>query len=291
MCDRETLDHETDARRKAGWMPRRDFNLLAFSLAAVATLPLAAAEAFEVEESTVEVKTADGNADALFVRPAKGVHPGVVMWPDLLGLRPAFASMARKLAQSGYSVLAVNHYYRNARAPIVDKADFDDTAAIERCRSFAAALSIDTIVRDNEAVLAFLDAQEQVDHERKYGVMGYCMTGSWTLRAAAAFPDRIGAAASFHGGGLAADGATSPLQVIAKMRAEALIAIAENDDAKEPEAKTKLRKAFDQAGLKAEIEVYQAPHGWCMPDMLTRYHEAEAQRAWSRLLALLARAL
>ncbi len=292
MCNKHTLDHETKTRHER-LLSRRDFNLLAFSAAAVALLPGSMHAARSIKESMVSIETADGVADAFFVHPVKGEYPGVLLWPDFMGLRPAYQQLARKLAQSGYAVLAVNPYYRNAKSPIVEKADFDDQDAMTKFSAYASAISRETIAADSKAFIGFLGGQTSVDTKRKLGTMGYCMSGSWTMHVAATFPERIGAIASFHGGGLADTDADPDklMRVINKMRAQALIAIAEDDDTRAPRAKTILRDAFAKANLKAEIEVYKAPHGWCTPDMLTLYHEAEARRAWGRLLALFSRAL
>ena len=200
--------------------------------------------------------------------------------------------MGRRLAESGYAVLVVNPYYRSARAPVVEEgASFRDAATREVIMPLMRSLSAETNVTDARAFVAFLDAQDVVDGERKMGTTGYCMGGAMTMRTAAAFPERIGAGASFHGGRLVTDAPDSPHLLAGKMRAHYLFAIAENDDQKQPEAKTVLREAFDAAGLPAEIEVYEgAMHGWCPPDSAV-YHEAQAERAWSRLLALFETAL
>ena len=218
-----------------------------------------------------------------------GAHPGVLIWPDAFGLRPAKKQMGRRLAESGYSVLVVNQYYRTQRAPIVNTTDF--AAVRDTLVPLMGSLNADTQTRDARAFVSFLDTQPAVDRNRKMGTMGYCMGGPFTMRTAAAVPDRIGAAASFHGGGLVTDQADSPHLLVPEMKAQYLFAIAENDDNNQPEAKDVLRDAFSQAGLRAEIEVYAgAMHGWCPPDS-TVYHEAQAERAWSRLLALFENAL
>ena len=197
--------------------------------------------------------------------------------------------MARRLAESGYSVLVVNQYYRSQRAPIVNTTNF--AAERETLMPLMGSLNADTQTRDAKAFVSFLDSQAPVDRNRKMGTMGYCMGGPFTMRTAAAVPDRIGAAASFHGGGLVTGQPDSPHLLVPKMKAHYLFAIAENDDENQPEAKDVLRDAFAQAGLPAEIEVYDgALHGWCPPDS-TVYHEAQAERAWSRLLVLFENAL
>ena len=274
-----------------GFLSRRAFGALSAGAGLAMLLPRAEA-AMDVTAANVEVSTPDGTADCYFVHPSSGAHPGVLVWPDALGLRPAFEQMGRRLAESGYAVLVVNPYYRRVRAPVVEEgASFRDAATREVIMPLMRSLSAETNVTDAKAFVAFLDAQDAVDGGRKMGTTGYCMGGAMTMRTAAAFPDRIGAGASFHGGRLVTDAPDSPHLLAGKMRAHYLFAIAENDDWKQPEAKTVLRDAFDAAGLPAEIEVYEgAMHGWCPPDSAV-YHEAQAERAWSRLLALFETAL
>jgi carboxymethylenebutenolidase len=231
-------------------------------------------------------------ADGYFVHPASGAHPAVLVWPDILSLRPAFRQMGRRLAESGYAVLVVNPFYRKQRAPVVPEgASFADEATRAIVIPLAQSLSPATNVTDAKAFVAWLDNQPAVDKGRKIGTTGYCMGGSIVMRTAATAPDRIGAAASFHGGGLVTDKPDSPHLLVPQMQAHFLIAIAENDDQKEPEAKNTLREAFAAASLPAEIEVYAgALHGWCPPDSPV-YNEEQAERAWSRLLVLLETAL
>jgi len=200
--------------------------------------------------------------------------------------------MGKRLAESGYSVLVVNPYYRSAKAPVISEgASFQDPSVRDTVMPLARALNAETNSSDARAFVRFLDQQAAVDTTRKIGTMGYCMGGPITMRTAAAVPDRIGAGASFHGGGLVSDRADSPHLLVPKMKAHYLIAIAENDDQRDPDAKKSLRDSFDKAGLPAEIEVYEgAMHGWCPPDSAV-YNEAQAERAWSRLLALFKTAL
>ena len=291
MCDEDTLRDAEEYLRRSGNLSRRAFGALSAGAGLAVLLPRAAA-ALPVTAANVEVSTPDGTADCYFVHPSSGAHPGVLVWPDALGLRPAFEQMGRRLAESGYAVLVVNPYYRSTRAPVVEEgASFRDAATREVIMPLMRSLSAETNVTDAKAFVAFLDAQDAVDGERKMGTTGYCMGGAMTMRTAAAFPERIGAGASFHGGRLVTDAPDSPHRLVGKMRAHYLFAIAENDDQKQPEAKTVLREAFDAAGLPAEIEVYAgALHGWCPPDSAV-YHEAQAERAWSRLLALFETAL
>ena len=291
MCDEDTLRDAEEHRRRSGGLTRRAFGALSAGAGLAMLLPRAEA-AMDVTAANVEISTPDGTADAYFVHPSSGAHPGVLVWPDALGLRPAFEQMGRRLAESGYAVLVVNPYYRRARAPVVEEgATFRDEATRKVIMPLMRSLSAETNVTDAQAFVAFLDAQDAVDSSRKMGTTGYCMGGAITMRTAAALPDRIGAGASFHGGRLVTDSPDSPHLLVGKMRAHYLFAIAENDDRKQPEAKTVLREVFDAAGLPAEIEVYEgALHGWCPPDSAV-YHEAQAERAWSRLLALFETAL
>lgn len=291
MCDEKTVEDNEKFLQRPGSISRRQFNRLSAGAALAILLPRAA-DARQVTGRDVQVKTPDGMADCHLVHPASGRHPGVIIWPDILGLRPAFRSMAKRLAESGYSVLVVNPYYRNARAPVAPEgASFQDQATRDVVMPLARTLSAATHTTDARAFVRFLDTQESVDPQRKIGTMGYCMGGPITMRTAAAVPERIGAGASFHGGRLVMDGADSPHLLVPKMKAHFLFAIAANDDEREPEAKKVLRKSFDEAGLPAEIEVYEgALHGWCPPDSRV-YNEVQAERAWSRLLALFATAL
>lgn len=288
MCDERTV-RESDAYLAA--LSRRRFGTLAATAAAGLMLPRVAA-AMDVVEADVRVPTPDGEADCYFVHPAAGRHPGVIIWPDVLGLRPAFRLMGRRLAESGYAVLVVNPYYRDATAPVVGEgASFQDAATRDRVMPLARSLSPETHFTDARAFVGYLDEQAAVDTSRGIGTTGYCMGGPITMRTAAAVPERIGAGASFHGGGLVTDQPSSPHLLVPEMQAAFLIAIAENDDDKEPDAKRVLRESFAAAGLPAEIEVYEgAMHGWCPPDSRV-YNEVQAERAWARLLALFERAL
>ena len=288
MCDERTVA-DTAKRLRDREITRRQFGAVSAGAGLAMLLPRAA-NAQAVTETEVDVPTPDGVADSYFVHPASGAHPGVLIWPDAFGLRPAKRQMARRLAESGYSVLVVNQYYRSQRAPIADSTNFAELRDV--LMPLMGTLSPETHVTDARAFVSFLDdAQPSVDGNRKMGTMGYCMGGPITMRTAAALPDRIGAGASFHGGGLVTDQPDSPHLLVPSMTAHYLFAIAENDDESEPEAKDVLREAFAEAGLPAEIEVYAgALHGWCPPDTQV-YNEAQAERAWSRLLALFERAL
>jgi carboxymethylenebutenolidase len=250
------------------------------------------ANAAETKESDVEIKTPDGTADAYFVHPATGKHPGVLIWPDLYGLRPTFKQMGKRLAESGYSVLVVNPFYRTKKAPTApDHADFNDPPTRQMLMSLHDSLTATTAKTDGKAFTAYLDSQAAVDKKRKLGTTGYCMGGPLVFETAAAVPDRVGAGVTFHGGGLVTDKPDSPHLLIPKMKASYLIAIAENDDQKQPDAKSVLRDSFAKAKLPAEIEVYKGTmHGWCPPDAQV-YNQEQAEKAWGRMLVLFKTAL
>jgi len=251
-----------------------------------------AVNAQDVTDTDVEVTTPDGMADCYFVHPSSGRHPAVLVWPDILGLRPAFEAMGERLAQSGYSVLVVNPFYRDARSPVVGAgASFGQPETRETVLPMARNLNAETHFTDARAFVSFLDQQAAVDTGRKIGTTGYCMGGPMVMRTVAAVPDRLGAGATFHGGGLATDADDSPHLLIPNTTAHMLHCVAANDDENDPEAKTTLREAYAAAGIPAEIEVYDGTmHGWCPPDSQV-YNEAQADRAWSRLLVLLESAL
>lgn len=283
MCDELTADD--NARAAADPVTRRAFGLGA-AAAGIGVLLPRPANALPIKGRDVTIKTPDGTADAHFVAPATGKHPGVLVWPDIVGLRPAFRQMADRLAQSGYAVLTVNQFYRSTRAPFLQAGEsFDQPAVRQRIEPWRKALSPEGVSRDGKAFVTWLDGQAAVDRKRGIGTTGYCMGGPMTLRTAAVAPDRVRAGASFHGGGLATDAPDSPHLLVPQIKARYLFAIAENDDGRAPDDKTKLRAAFDAAKLPAEIEVYPGTlHGWCPPDSRA-YNPAQAERAWSRLLA------
>lgn len=290
MCDELTEKDSADYLRRKS-LTRRDFNINSMGVALALMLP-PAVNAMDVVEQDVLVETPDGMADCYFVHPAKGAHAAVIIWPDIMGIRTSFRMMGERLAESGYSVLVVNPYYRSVKGPVIEDGESFSTLQVrERLMPYARSLSPETCVSDGRAFVAYLDKQPSVDTSRKVGTMGYCMTGSYTMRLAAAMPERIGAAGSFHGGGLATDAENSPHLLAPQMKAGFLIAIAANDDEKDPNAKILLRESFHSAGVSAEIEVYEDTlHGWCPPDSVV-YNEAQAERAWSRLLALFEREL
>ena len=277
MCERDSND---DILR-GNELSRRQFGALGLG-ATLATMLPAVASATEVSESEVEIKTPDGTCDAHFVHPAKATA-AVLVWPDIFGLRPAFRAMGKRLAESGYAVLTVNPFYRSVKGTPASRED---------AFSYAKTLSPTTHVSDAQAFVAWLDAQKgAVDRHRKIGTTGYCMGGPIVFRTAATVAKRIGAACTFHGGGLTTTNPDSPHLLIPKMKARMLIAIADNDDQKQPESKDILRKAFDDAKLPAEIEVYKgANHGWMPPDS-QNYNAEAAERGWARKLELFKKAL
>lgn len=265
---------------------RRDFAAWAASAGVLTALP-SVANAVAVVEREVNITTPDGNCDAYFVAPSAGAAPGVLVWPDIFGLRPAFRQMGRRLAESGYSVLVVNPFYRQKKAPTAAQGG---QTPIPEVMPLMQALTPAMHLSDGKAFVAWLDAQSEVDKARKVGTTGYCMGGPIAVRTATAAPGRVGAVATFHGAAMVTASPDSPHRLVAQTRARYLIAIAENDDTKDPAAKTALRSAFDSAKLSAEVEVYPAAHGWCPPDT-TVYDAKQAERAWSRLLATFSAAL
>ena len=264
---------------------RRAFGLIAAAAAgtAGAALPKAA-----VTEQDVTIKTPDGVADAALFTPRKaGQFPAVLMWPDIMGLRPAFRDMGKRLAAEGYVVLVPNPFYRSKRAPVLDgPIDFSDPATRQLLTGYRKAMSDEGIVDDAIAYLGFLDAQAKTSKRRKAGVQGYCMSGAMSFMTAAAVPDRIAAVASFHGGnGLVTKEPNSPHLLIPKTHATFLVLQAQNDDAQQPQVKEELKAAFAKAHRPATVEVYPANHGWCVPGGQA-YDQVQAERAWAALLQL-----
>jgi len=285
MCDVFTEQDNEDFLKARG-MDRRNFNKVGTIAALTAMLP-ATACAQGVTEKTVQVTMPDGVSDCYYVAPSSGKHPAVLMWPDIKGLRPAFKVMGKRMAENGYAVLVVNPFYRDSTAPVGDgPLDFSDPDTRTFLIGMARKLTQDAAMSDARAYINFLDAQSGVDTSRKVGTCGYCMGGPLIMRTAAAMPNRVGAAASFHGGGLATDRPDSPHLLIPNSPASVLHAVAENDDERFPEVKNILSEAYAAANVPAEIEVYAGTkHGWCPPDS-TVYNDAQAEKAWSRMLAL-----
>jgi len=278
---------------------RRDF----IALSVAAGLAAATGSTFAAQpvvETDVTIKTPDGTCDAAFIHPQTGSHPGVLIWTDAFGLRPAMRDIGKRIAAEGYSVLIPNPFYRIAKAPVFDSAsyfNFQNEADMAKLRPLMASVSAPGVAeKDAVAYIAFLDAQSQINKAKKIGTQGYCMGGPLVVKTAAALPDRVGAGASFHGGGLVTDKPDSPHLLAPKIRARMYFGIASNDDQRQPDAKDKLRAAFAAAKVPAEIEVYPAKHGWCVPDMPADggapiYSKPDAEKAWGKLVALYKTAL
>ncbi len=292
MCEESDFAEEEAYIAKMRSLSRRRFGVIAGAAGALTLVPACVYAGPKLTEREVTIKTPDGMADCFFAHPAVGKYPAVLIWPDIFGLRPAFKDMARRLAGAGYAVLVVNPYYRSIKAPVLPAGvDQRATENFAKVREQASKLKPTTNVTDAKAFVAWLDGQKPVDTKRKIGTQGYCMGGPMVMRTAAAVPARIGAGASFHGGGLATDNPESPHLLIPKMKASFLIAVAANDDEKGPEEKETLKTAFAAAGLPAEIEVYAGTmHGWCPTDSKV-YNQEQAEKAWARLLVLYSKAL
>ena len=278
---------------------RRDF--VSMTVAAGITAAATTSAQQKLTETDVTITTKDGACDAAFVHPASGAHAAVIIWPDAFGLRPAMREMARRLAGDGYSVLVPNPFYRVAKAPVFESAanfNFGDPAQRSKLGPLMGSIGAPGAAEtDAAAFVAWLDTQKAVDRSKKIGTQGYCMGGALVMRTAAAVPTRIGAGASFHGGGLVTANPNSPHLLAPQIKARMLIAVAANDDKQQPDAKTKLKEAFDAAKVPSEVEVFPAQHGWCVRDMPMQtdgqptYDKAEAERAWAKLLALYKSAL
>ena len=294
MCDEAMI-----TRWAKEGLSRRQFGVLG-GMAAVAACAPTEGEASDdlaitlpaMSEETVTFATPDGTMDGFFVAPATNPAPAVILWPDIAGIREAKRNIARRLAGRGYATLLLNPYYRDRAGQIwEDFADFAGNGGFPIAREMRGKLDAASVMRDAKAAVGWLRARREVDGKRGIGTQGYCMTGSFTFWTAAAVPAHVRAAASFHGGGLVKpDDSTSPHKVIGDTKAQYLVAIAQNDDAKAPDDKTALRTAFEATGHKAKVEVYAADHGWCVPDS-PAYNEAEAEKAWADLMELYGRAL
>jgi carboxymethylenebutenolidase len=286
MCDQDHFEDDRQEYEARGLVTRRQFGVLLGG--GVAMMLPRVANAVAVTDSEVSVTTPDGTCDAYFVHPASGAAPGVLLWPDIFGLRPAMRQMGKRLAESGYSVLVVNPFYRTKKAPTAEQGA---ATPIPSLMPLARGLNETTHMTDAKAFVAWLDQQSSVAKNRKIGTQGYCMGGPIAFRTAAAVPDRVGAVASFHGGGLVTDQPNSPHLQASKTTAQFLICVAANDDQRAPTEKDVLKETFAKAHLPAEIEVYaNAAHGWCPPDSGV-YNEPQAEKAWSRLIALYSKAL
>jgi carboxymethylenebutenolidase len=281
-------------------LSRRDFVALSVAAGLAAGSSSALAAALPLVETDVTVQTSDGVCDAAFIHPATGAYPAVLIWPDAFGLRPAMRAIGRRIAAEGYAVLVPNPFYRISKAPQFESAaafSFNDAAERARLTPLMGSIgATGAAEKDAVAFVSFLDAQPAVDTAKKIGTQGYCMGGALVVRSAAAVPQRIGAGASFHGGGLVTDKPDSPYLLAPKIKARMYFGIAQNDDQRQPDAKDKLRESFAAAKVPAEIEVYPAKHGWCVPDMPTDdgvplYSAPDAERAWGKLVVLYKNAL
>jgi carboxymethylenebutenolidase len=291
-------DQKKDQLRNDEWMSdpsRRDFVALSVAASLGAAARSGSGAELAVIETNVEVKTPDGICDAVFFHPTKGSYPGVLVWPDSNGLRPALRELGKRIAAEGYSALVPNHLYRMAKAPVFDESfnPVKNPGDMEKYRRITAPFfAPGAAERDAVAYIAFLDAQRQVNKKKKIGTHGYCLGGIYMMKTAALFPERVGAGVSFHGGFLATDKPDSPHLLAPKIKARLYFAIAADDDKREPEVKDKLKEAFAAAKVRAEIEVYpNASHGWCVHGGKAADNKADAERAWGRLVALYKAAL
>ena len=290
---------DTQDQAEQGGLTRRDFVSMSIAAGVVAAAGAADAQGVKVVEEHITIKTPDGECDAFFAHPATGKHAAVLIWADAFGLRPVLKDMAKRLAASGYAVLAPNPFYRVTKAPGIDSANFSFQNTADRTKLMGLMGSVTAPgapERDVEAFVAFLDTQASVDAKKKMGVQGYCMGGPLTVRTAAHLPSRIGAGASFHGGGLVTKEPSSPHLLASKIKGRMYIGIAGNDDVQQPEAKAVLKDAFAAAKVPAEVEVYASAHGWCMVDMPAEkdkpiYNKPDAEKAWAKLEALYKAAL
>jgi len=294
MTDEQSKDEAMDDDSGRD-LSRRDFVAMSLSAGIAAAAVSASAAPLQVVEKNVEIKTPDGTCNAVFIHPATGSYPAVLIWPDAFGLRPAVREMGKRLAADGYSVLVPNPFYRVAKDTGIDTATFNFQNPTDRAKLGPLMGSIQAAgaaERDAVAFVTFLDAQKEVNKAKKIGTQGYCMGGALVMRTAATLPDRVGAGASFHGGGLVTDKPDSPHLLAPKIRAHMYFGVAANDDKQQPDAKDKLKAAFAAVNNPAEVELYSnSQHGWCMPDMPAQagmpiYNKPDAERAWGKLLAL-----
>jgi len=292
---REQYDHDEQGTD----LSRRDFVAMSMAAGIAAAAVPASAQGLPVVETMVDIKTLDGTCDAAFIHPTTGSHPGVLIWADAFGLRPALRDMGKRLAAEGYAVLVPNPYYRVGKGTLLDTATFNFQTDRAKLGPLMGSITADGAAeRDATAFVAWLDTQRQVNASKKIGTQGYCMGGPLVMRTSAALPNRIGAGGSFHGGGLVTANPNSPHLLVPKIKAKMYFGVASNDDKTQPDAKDKLKEAFAAVNNPAEIEVYtNALHGWCMPDMPVQagappiYKKDDADRAWAKLLALYKTAL
>ena len=294
MCD-ENTEHDNEQAFDAGQLSRRGFG--AMSLAALAACTTSPENPATIVEREVEVQTADGMMDAHYAAPSSGKYPAVIVWPDIMGLRPAFRLMGKRLAESGYAVLTVNPFYRLQKGQVFDATTekFSDPPVRQRLVGLMGPTTgnPENTRKDAIGAVAWLDQQKEVDTSKGIGATGYCMGGPLVMRSMAFVPNRVKAGGSFHGGGLAVTAATasetaranSPHLLVPQMQAKAvLIAVADNDDKQDTTVKEKVKAAFIAKNIPVEVEVYPAQHGWCPPDSQV-FDQVQADRAWARLLA------
>lgn len=291
MCDQDQLA-EMGRSAKPGGMSRREFAAMGAAATAIALAPFDGAEAQRApNESNVRFDAPDGRMDAFFIHPEEGKHPAIIVWPDVAGWRDAFTSMGRRLARTGYSVLILNPYYRDAEAPQFDDFDaYREGGGSDKVAPWREKLTAEAVMATAKAAIAYLDGHDSVDTSKGIGVQGYCMGGPFAVWTAAAAPERVKAVASFHGGGLVGDADTAPVKLIGQTQASYLFAIAKNDDQRSPGDKDALKAAADAAGRPAVIKVYQADHGWTVADSPV-YNYDEDDASWGELLDLYDKAL
>ncbi|WP_019931112.1 dienelactone hydrolase family protein [Nocardia sp. BMG111209] len=248
-----------------------------------------------VQGDSVDIQTPDGVADAYLAHPDDGAaHPAVLLFVDAFGLRPATRQIADRLAAGGYTVLVPNVFYRHGRAPVVDLPDFidhgDRTGTFAKIGPIMQSLTTELAMRDAGAYLQWL-ADDPRATDGPVGLTGYCMGARLVLLTAGTYPDRVAAAAGFHGGRLATDDPHSPHLVVDRVTAELYFGHADQDQSMPPEQIERLNKALDQAGVRYRAEVYAgATHGYTMPDTSV-YQEEGAERHYTELLALFGRRL
>ena len=277
-------------------LSRREFVAMSIGAGLAAAAGTASGADMPVTEKNGEIKTPDGTCDAAFIYPNSGSHAAVIVWPDAFGLRPSMRDIGKRLAAEGYAVLVPNPFYRVKKGLAVDDPStfsFGNQADMAKIQPLMASINAaGAVEKDAPAFVQWLDQQPQVNKSKKIGTQGYCMGGALVVRTAAALPDRVGAGASFHGGGLVTNNPNSPHLLAPKIKARMYFGVAKNDDERQPDAKDKLREAFAAAKVPAEIEVYPAMHGWCVPDMPKQpngepiYSKPDAEKAWSKLVPL-----
>ena len=254
MCDQDHFEEDRQEAEARGLVTRRQFGAL-MGVGMAMMLPKVV-NAVAVTEQDVTIKTPDGNCDAYFVHVASGTAPAVLCGRTSSGCGPAFRQMGKRLAESGYSVLVVNPFYRMQKAPTASKGA---ATPIPELLPLAKPIQNATVqLSDAKAFTAWLDSQASVAKNRKIGTQGYCMGGPMAFRTASANPDRVGAVASFHGGGLVTKDPDSPHLLASKTKAALLVAIAPNDDMRAPDEKNVLKETFAKSGNPPRSRSIQA---------------------------------